>query len=126
MDRILKAYLDNLQSAGNVDQLCNALVEVAASLGLNAVAYLALSSSDKPFLISNYNSAWTGHYIAQGYHLFDPIIRKSLRYPMPFGWGPDIIGANCAPALRRFFGEAADFGICYGHTFPSGQWRCGR
>ena len=123
MDRLLKAYLDSIQSAGNVDQLRDALTAVAASLGLHSVAYLALSKADKPLLISNYNPDWTMHYVAQGYHLFDPVIRKSLRYPMPFGWGPDFVSPNSLPAIRRFFYEAADFGIRYGHTFPSGQWR---
>jgi len=126
MDRLLKAYLDSIQSAGNVDQLRDALVAVTASLGLHSVAYLALTRADKPLLISNYNPGWTNHYIDRGYHLFDPVIRKSLRYPMPFGWGPDFVSPNSPPAIRRFFYEAADFGICYGHTFPSGLWRSGQ
>jgi DNA-binding CsgD family transcriptional regulator len=126
MDRILKAYLDSIQNAGSVDQLRSALIEVASHLGLSSVAYLALSGSDKPLLISNYNASWTSHYVAHGYHLFDPVIRKSLWCPNPFGWGPDCVRPNSLPAIRRFFHEAADFGIRYGHTFPSGQWRCGQ
>lgn len=123
MDRLLKAYLDGIQTAGNLEQLRAALTAVAASLGLHSVAYLTLTRSDKPLLISNYNPEWTGHYIARGYHLFDPVIRKSLRYPSAFGWGADLIRPESPLAIRRFFCEAGDFGIRYGHTFPSGQWR---
>ncbi len=126
MDRILKAYLDRIQSAGNVDQLRDALIDVASSLGLHAVAYLAPSSAGEPLLISNYNNDWTSHYVAQGYQFFDPVIRKSLRCATPFGWGPELVGRDSPPRIRRFFYEAADFGIRYGHTFPSGQWRNGR
>ena len=126
MDRLLKAYLDSIQDAGTVDQLRDALTAVASSLGLHSVAYLALTQATKPLLISNYNPAWTTRYVEQGYHLFDPVIRKSLRYPKPFGWGPDFVSPNSPPAIRRFFCEAADFGICYGHTFPSGLWRRGQ
>jgi len=123
MDRILKAYLDSIQSAGNVDQLRDALTAIAASLGLHSVAYLALTPTDAPLLISNYDPGWTTHYVARGYHLFDPVIRKSFRCTNAFGWGPDFIRPDSPPAVRRFFYEAADFGIRYGHTFPSGQWR---
>ncbi len=123
MDRILKAYLDSIQSAGNVDQLRDALTAIAASLGLHNVAYLALTRTDAPLLISNYNPGWTAHYVARGYHLFDPVIRKSFRCAHAFGWGPDFVRPDSPPAVRRFFYEAADFGISYGHTFPSGQWR---
>lgn len=126
MDRLLKAYLDGIQGAGTVDQLRDALTAVAASLGLCSVAYLALTQGAKPLLISNYNPGWTNRYIERGYHLFDPVIRKSLRCSSPFGWGPDFVSPNSPPAIRHFFYEAADFGICYGHTFPSGLWRCGR
>lgn len=126
MDRILKVYLDQIQSAGDVDQLRSALIEVASGLGLHSVAYLALRTTGKPLLISNYNPGWTSHYVEQGYHLFDPVIRKSLRCSSPFGWGPDFVRPESPPLIRRFFCEAADFGIRFGHTFPSGQWRNGQ
>lgn len=126
MDRILKIYLDRIQDAGNIEQLRDALVDVVSGLGLQAVAYLAPCRVGKPLLISNYNSGWTSHYVAQGYQLFDPVIRKSLRCTTPFGWGPDFVRPDSPLAIRRFFCEAADFGIRYGHTFPSGQWRNGQ
>lgn len=85
MDRLLKAYLDGIQGAANIDQLRDALTAVASSLGLHSVAYLALTQAAKPLLISNYIPGWTNRYIERGYHHFDPVIRKSLRYPMPFG-----------------------------------------
>jgi|SRR6185437_1010216 len=124
MGRILKAYPDRIQSAGNVDQLRAALVEMAAGLGLHSVAYLALSRTGKPLLISNYDPGWTSHYVEQGYHLFDSVIRKSLRCFSPFG--PDFVRPEIPPHIRRFFCEAADFGIRFGHTFPGGQWRNGQ
>src|SRR6185437_3269535 len=125
MDRILKAYLDRIQGAGNVDQLRDGLVEIAAGLGLHSFAYLALCRTGKPLLISNYDTGWTSHYVKQDYHLFDPVIRKSLRCLSPFGWGPDFVRPDSPAFIRRFFYEAADFGIRYGYTFPSGQWRNG-
>ncbi len=91
MDRLLKSYLDSIQSAGSVDQLRDALTTIAASLGLHSVAYLALTRADKPLLISNYNSGRTTHCVARGYHLFDPVIRKSFRCTNSFGWGRTLL-----------------------------------
>lgn len=123
MHRVLEQYLDALDCAGNLHQLRDAMGTLAANHGLNSFAYLGLpnSSGKKPNLISNYDELWTGHYSAQSYHLRDPVIINVRRCPDPFNWGADF--AQTSEIARKFFSEAADFGITYGHTIPILNWR---
>ncbi len=128
MECILQAFLDDLEVAGNIQQLRDTLTKLTTDLGLRSYAYMALPASlyRRPRLISNYDPLWTGHYLDQGYHKSDPIILRALRDPHPFRWGTDLISSASSRFMRNFFHEAASFGICSGLTFPMGRWRAGR
>ncbi len=84
MECVLQAFLDDLEGAGNIQQLRDTLTALTLGLGLKSYAYLALSNSPyrRPRLISNYDMRWTGHYLDQGYHKSDPIILRALRGPL--------------------------------------------
>lgn len=128
MDHVLQAYLDDLEVAGNIQQLRDALTKLSVGLGLTNYAYLALPNSPyrRPRLISNYDPRWTGHYLDQNYHKSDPIILRSLHDPHPFRWGADLLNPTSSRFIHNFFHEAANFGICSGLTYPMGRWRAGR
>ena len=128
MERILQAYLDDLEVAGNVQQLRAALTAVTSGLGVQCYAYIALPASPHrpPRLISTSDPRWAAHYQNRRYHRSDPIVLRSLRDPRPFGWGADTIGSDNSKFIRDFFHEAASFGIASGLTISMGPWRAGR
>ena len=128
MECALQNFLDDLEVAGNIQQLREALTRLTTGLGLKSYAYLAVPASPyrRPRLISNYDTLWTGHYLDQGYHKSDPIILRALRDPHTFRWGAEFVSSVSSRFIRNFFHEAASFGICSGLTFPMGRWRAGR
>ncbi len=93
MEFVLQAFLDDLELAGNLQQLRDVLTAFAVGLGLGSYAYLALANlpSGRPRLISNYDTRWTDHYLAQRYERRDPVILRSLHDPKPFEWGPNTV-----------------------------------
>jgi len=127
MHRVLQSYLDNQDSAGNSNQLRDAMAAVASGVGLHSYAYLAAptTSTKKTRLISTYADAWTTYYLNRRYEASDPVILRARREVEPFDWGPDLATRNCR-ATRAFFEEAASFGVRYGFTIPIHHWRGGR
>ena len=128
MYRVLQGYLDNLDNAGNSDQLREAMTALASAMGLHSYAYLATPTvrAKKPRLISTYAEAWTTYYLNRRYETSDPVILRARREFEPFDWGPDLAKAGDSIDTRVFFEEAADFGIRYGFTIPIHHWRGGR
>jgi len=121
MHRLLQDYLDELETAGNAKQLCQALVRITTGMDLPTFAYIALPSTvgRQLRLITNYADPWRRH-IDQRYETCDPIVLHSIRQPHPFGWGSNF--GDDDPFTRRFFGEASGFGIRYGYTIPIHHW----
>lgn len=115
-------YLDRLESAATSHDLHKALEAVLVQTDLHLFAYFAAPNllSHKPRLITNYAEPWRGYYMQHHYDTCDPILLHAWRYSDPFEWGPDF-GGDCSFA-RMFFGEAAEFGICYGYTIPIRFW----
>jgi DNA-binding CsgD family transcriptional regulator len=122
MSTALQDYLDRLRSAGNVEQLTQALDFGAHSFGAPLFAYLAFPTSigARPRLITNYPPAWRAHYFARRYETSDPVVHRFQRQPHPFYWGADDAGDD--PFDQMFYGEADDFGISYGYTVPMRFW----
>lgn len=119
MYRVFLDYIRQLATAEDVAALQNALRIIAESYELPTFAYLLMPSTTKATakLISTYPPHWTDHYLECGYERTDPIILRSGNDIHPFDWGPDT-ATNGDSQTRRFFNEAADFGIRYGFTIP--------
>jgi len=119
MYRVFLDYIRQLAVAEDTAALQNALKLIADSYELPTFAYLLMPGSAKASakLISTYPPHWTDHYLLNGYERTDPIILRSGNGIRPFDWGPDI-AANGDSQTKRFFHEAADFGIRYGFTIP--------
>ena len=64
MDRPLKNYLDELETAGSAKQLCQALIRISSGLDIPTFAYIAIPSTAgrQLRLITNYADPWRRHF----------------------------------------------------------------
>ncbi|MCP3441073.1 LuxR family transcriptional regulator [Bradyrhizobium sp. CCGUVB14] len=120
MHRIFQKYIDLLSSAEYADAFAEAMAVTASELDLSCFAYLAMPrrAGEKPLVISTYPNNWVAHYVRSHYERLDPIITRSLNDTEPFQWGLDVPSRPIAPAQRKFFDEASEFGIRLGFTVP--------
>ncbi len=118
MCRAFSTYIEQLEAADAQQQLGDALTTVADSFDLPLVAYIGLSRRRHlPLrLITNYPPIWATHYFANNYQYGDPVLSRSRIETNPFDWNSDF--ANDNDFARRFFCEAAEYGIRFGRTIP--------
>jgi DNA-binding CsgD family transcriptional regulator len=119
MYRIFLDFIRQLAAAEDATDLQNALKVIADCYELPTFAYLLMPGTAKANakLISTYPQHWTNHYLQSGYERTDPIILRSGMDIQPFDWSADL-SETADEKVRRFFSEAADFGIRYGFTIP--------
>ncbi|MCA6111297.1 autoinducer binding domain-containing protein [Bradyrhizobium cenepequi] len=117
LESIFQEFIDAIQTASNVAEFERVGTRLTQRLGFQRFAYLRLTD-DTPRLISSYPKSWTSRYFQLGYQEFDPVVRRARVEHALFGWG----GVGSAPVgnreQRRFFDEAATFGIRSGITVP--------
>lgn len=89
----------------------------AERLGFRWFAYISLST-DAPSIISSYPKAWTDRYVECGYQQLDPVVHRARRERRAFVWNGHALGTVKTARERRFFGEAAAFGVRAGLTVP--------
>jgi LuxR family transcriptional regulator, activator of conjugal transfer of Ti plasmids len=120
MHKIFTRFVDHVHESSDISALHTALRDMAAALDLHTFAYLLTPrrSTDKTRLISNYPSSWTAHYLSNRYEMLDPVIVHAAQDPEPFEWGRELRSAGLLDSQRRFFDEAAQFGIRSGFTIP--------
>ncbi|UPJ47686.1 autoinducer binding domain-containing protein [Bradyrhizobium sp. 200] len=117
VESIFQEFIDSIQTAVNVDEFERVATRLTQQLGFQRFAYLRLTG-DTPTLISSYPKSWTSRYFQLGYQQLDPVVRRARVEHALFSWG----GGGSAPVgnreQRRFFDEAATFGIRSGVTVP--------
>jgi len=120
MDLIFRAFIDSLHSNAEIPALRTAMTEIAAALDLGTFAYLfaGYQHNAEVRLISNYPTAWTSHYLANGYEDVDPVIERSRRTREPFEWGHEYWCRQLGGQQIQLLEEAAGFGIRCGFTIP--------
>lgn len=120
MDRIFQTFIDSLHSNADVSALRIAMTEIAMALDLGTFAYLFAGSryNAEVKLISNYPSAWTSHYLANGYEDIDPVIDRAVRTCEPFQWGCQRWSHDLYGPQFQLLEDAAHFGIRCGFTIP--------
>ena len=120
MYRVFQAFIDGLDASGDAGRLCKVLADAGAALDLSCFAYLCLPlrRGETPELISTYPTAWTNHYLRQGYERLDPVIVKVLATTEPFEWGQEIRSQRLSKPQCALLDEAAHFGIRCGFTVP--------
>jgi len=88
------------------------LRDLRDELGLANIAYFGLPSfgslQTPPRLEVTYENAWVDHYKTRNYASLDPVLHKGLQTTACFDWSH--LDRDTAQ-LKKFFGEANDFGI---------------
>lgn len=99
-------------------ELASTLKNILSRLSKFSYSYYAIRKTQKtkPFIVSNYPSAWLDVYDAKNYHLIDPVINYGLRNFTPFSWRE---AQEFETSGRRdvLFKKAEKYQISSGFTF---------
>jgi LuxR family quorum-sensing system transcriptional regulator CciR len=76
--------------------------------------HLLHDGEPRQILLSNYPREWTEHYDRKGYFKIDPVAARLIEGGEPFGWE----SVSRTPEHRRFFADAAKFGLIDGFSVP--------
>ena len=122
MDPRVIAFIDKLRGIDDLETMRAEFSKTAASFGFDRFAYLAVhivgSDQGEPLLVSTYPDGWTGHYMANDYFNFDPVVLRGCRSVIPFTWGTKDMTKHLRGNQKRLFDEAREFGIRVGFTEP--------
>ncbi|RUV67536.1 LuxR family transcriptional regulator [Mesorhizobium sp. M1A.F.Ca.IN.020.30.1.1] len=120
MQTAFERFLERLSESVDETDLLGAMTDIASRLDLLTFAYLSqpIGSDGNPTLISNYPAPWTERYFENQYQSIDPVFVRARCGGCLFRWGFDLHGVEPSMAQRRFFEEAAQFGIRCGVTIP--------
>lgn len=103
---------DDFASFRDADSVSGMLGWISDRYGLESVAYFGVNakkpSVSDPYLAVTYSSEWISHYVEQQYVEIDPVLQRGFGSILPIDWQTfDIQGIK----LKRFFGEAREFGL---------------
>ena len=99
------------------DMLKQALAELTPELGFDCYAYLNVQPI-RSFAVSNYPIEWQVRYLAQRYMKIDPVVATARSVMRAFTWAAESPRRIGSKQLRRFYFEAAEFGINSGISIP--------
>lgn len=88
---------------------------LTAEAGFGGYAYINLHANTYK-LMSNYAPPWQDLYIEKRFHMIDPILALARERIGAFSWAAPT--GRVTRAQRRFFAEAAEFGIRAGISIP--------
>jgi DNA-binding CsgD family transcriptional regulator len=117
---IFQTFMDRLQGAAGRDALSDALSGVVEAFGLSGFAYVN-SLEVKPDLgpyLTTYPGPWVARYLRERYHKIDPVVIQARRCATPLHWDCQAPSPAASDEERRLFGEAEEFGIECGLSFP--------
>lgn len=120
--RDLNELIDSLSQIKTVEDLhatCSAFCE---QFGFDRFLYGARlpTSFIKPYFIfiSGYPSEWWSRYKSQGYMLVDPLVAHCEKHVTPICWDAIHPQEKESETIRSFLGEAREFGLNSGASFP--------
>jgi DNA-binding CsgD family transcriptional regulator len=120
-----KNYLDMIDAvakAETVDCLHTICAGVCQEYGFDRFIYGARipTSFVKPYyiFISGYPKEWRDHYTANNYMAIDPTVQHCSRSITPLLWDGGALLKDGSATIRRFMGEAHEFGLNSGVSFP--------
>lgn len=121
---IFERVIDLCQVQSSSDALNEALADVTVTAGFDHYAYFRAHPTDN-FLATDYPLEWQRRYFARSYVRLDPVVRTAKRGPHVFQWSVDDLRSRSCRELRRFYTEAADFGLKTGisASVPAGFGR---
>jgi LuxR family transcriptional regulator, activator of conjugal transfer of Ti plasmids len=115
-----QTFIDRLHGAAGANELREAMSGLAASFGLDKFAYLGFPRPHphQPVLITTYPAEWQVHYFSHRYQDIDPVVAQTKSSLLPFLWDGSQLAGRGSGEQRKFFGEAAEFGIGCGFAVP--------
>ena len=117
MDQWFDKLIDASAVATDEPSLKVVLSNLARGLGFDRYAYLNLQAAES-YAISDYAKEWQERYFANSYSIIDPVVTTAKRCMMTFSWDDSSSGRRPSKELRRFYSDAADFGIRSGVSIP--------
>jgi LuxR family transcriptional activator of conjugal transfer of Ti plasmids len=92
------------------------LEKLSRERGFKAYAYLNLKA-ELQSAISNYDDEWQQRYFNKCYASIDPVVQHARGRHEAFTWS-NVMSLKMSKTRRKFYGEAAEFGIRSGITIP--------
>lgn len=118
MDGQFQALIDAVDLARDERGVRSALKKFTADSGFDRYAYLQAHSNDI-LVFTDYPGEWRSAYFAKGYSVIDPVVSKAKRLCGSFAWAADEVSpSRLTSEERKFYSEAAGFGIRSGVTIP--------
>lgn len=120
--RDFNELIESLSQAKTVEDLHAACSALCEQYGFDRFIYGARfpSSFVKPsyVFISGYPTEWRSHYIAENFQEIDPTVTHCYSHVTPIGWEQILAQEKQNHLIHRFMGEAREFGLNSGVSFP--------
>jgi len=117
VENAFQEFIDGVSTASDKAAFRAVAERASQRLGFRSFAYLGLAEHGHT-LISTYPKQWTTRYLSQRYDLIDPILVRARRDRDPFRWSGPQMAKGRGEQVKRFLGEAAQFGIERGVAIP--------
>lgn len=114
--------IDLLSKADSVEAIHSACSSLCDRFGFDRFQYGARfpTSFIKPYyvFISSYQDEWRARYLAEKYMSVDPAVLHCASRLTPFPWEQIALQEKDDETIRQFMGEAREFGLNSGVSFP--------
>lgn len=111
-----------LSAAKTGEDIHSACSKFSSQFGFDRFNYGARfpASFVKPYyvFICGYPSEWWSRYISNDYILIDPVVAHGANHITPICWDQLQLQEHERERANRFMGEAREFGLCSGVSFP--------
>ncbi|MDX1017412.1 LuxR family transcriptional regulator [Sinorhizobium medicae] len=117
-------FLEQTDGVARSEQLFEFLSAFAINFDFPWMAYSPCSAdrrldpAQRNKALVSYPDEWQEHYARRGYDRINPIIKKSRKQAGAFRWDEVYSDAATTEVERRFFDEAAAFGLKSGISIP--------
>jgi len=116
-NRLFRELIEIVAQAPGEKSLKRALSRFRANHGYDHFAFLNLHAQ-RVHAVSDYPKEWQATYLARSYTIIDPVISSAKRVMRPFEWSSDRERRRAESDVKRFYDEAASFGIRSGVSIP--------
>lgn len=119
---IFHELIERLTKSTTVEEIHSVCSSLCNQFGFDRFQYGARipTSFVKPYyiFISSYQNEWRDRYLAEGYMSIDPAVRYCAGHSTPFPWNRIQKLETDDMIVRRFMGEASEYGLNSGISIP--------
>ncbi len=116
MNRWFEHLTEQVTLAHDEVAVKSTLQKMTTEAGFDAYAYLNLQPETQT-AVSSYAEEWQQRYFDKGYARIDPVVRAARTQAEAFAWS-NTTSTQMSKERRKFYGEAAEFGIRSGISIP--------